>query len=171
MPADYQKSPGRRIAFLSILVTLALILSYVEALIPMPFPFPGIKLGLANLVTTAGLYLLSPIDVLCVSLLRILLNALLFGNAAGLMFSLAGGILSFFVMLLVKKTDIFSVYGVSMAGGYAHNIGQIIAASLTVQTLGLLYYLPFLLISGVLTGFLIGLIASRVLPTITRISS
>ena len=162
-------TPGRRVATLALLTALSMIFSYVEALIPLPIPFPGIKLGLANLVTVTGFYLLPPGDVFCVSVLRILLGSLLFGNALKLSFSLAGGLLSFFVMLLVKKTGLFSVYGLSMSGGYAHNIGQIAAAVLTVNTPGLFYYLPYLLISGVLTGFLIGFIASRLLPVLEKI--
>jgi heptaprenyl diphosphate synthase len=153
---------AKKVAFCGMLTALAMIFSYVEALIPVNFGIPGVKLGLANLVVLAGLWILRPHEVLMVSVSRIILISLLFGNGVSLLYSLAGGILSFFVMLGLKKAG-FSGIGVSAAGGAAHNIGQLATAALIVQTAGIFWYLPVLLLSGVLTGVLIGILTGRVL--------
>lgn len=170
MPERPEMTPAARVAYIAILISLALILSYVEALIPLNFGIPGIKLGLANLVVLVGLFLIKPGEVLAVSVARILLAGFLFGNAASIIYSLAGGLLSFAVMLLLMKFSRLSIMGVSIAGGVSHNIGQILVAAAAVENLKIMYYLPVLLIAGVLTGFLIGVIGSRVLPVVGRIA-
>ena len=153
---------AKKIAYSSILVALALILSYVEALIPINFGIPGVKLGLANLVIVIGLYFLNTSQVFVILITRIILVSFLFGNMSAMLYSLAGGIISFMVMLLMKKIKGFSIVGVSIAGGVAHNIGQLIVASLVVENFKLIYYLPVLMIAGTLTGMLIGIIAQQV---------
>lgn len=163
-------TPAAKAAYVAILIALALILSYVEAMIPLNFGIPGIKLGLANLVVLIGLFLLRPGEVLAISVARILLAGFLFGNAASIIYSLAGGLLSFAVMLGLSKCSRFSIMGISIAGGVSHNIGQIIVASIAVENIKLMYYLPALLIAGVLTGLLIGVIGGRVLPAVSRIT-
>jgi heptaprenyl diphosphate synthase len=163
-------TPAAKVAYLAIMIALALILSYVEAMIPLNFGVPGIKLGLANLVVLIGLFLLSPGEVLAISVARILLAGFLFGNAASIIYSLAGGLLSFAVMLLLSKCSRLSIMGISIAGGVSHNIGQIIVACIAVENIKLMYYLPALLIAGVLTGLLIGVIGGRVLPALSRIA-
>lgn len=110
------------------LVALAMIFSYVESLIPINLGVPGIKLGVANLVTVTGLYILAPMEVFVVVILRVLLVGFMFGNGMSILYSLAGGILSFLVMLLLKRIKGFSMIGVSIAGGVSHNIGQIAVA-------------------------------------------
>lgn len=167
---DKEMTPAAKIAYIAILVALALILSYVEALIPLNFGIPGIKLGLANLVVLVGLFILKPGEVLTISVARILLAGVMFGNAASILYSLAGGLLSFAVMLFLMKKSRLSVMGISIAGGVSHNIGQIIVAALVVENLKMMYYLPALLVAGVLTGLLIGVIGSRVLPVVERIA-
>ena len=153
---------ARKIAYSSILVALALILSYVEALIPINFGIPGVKLGMANLVIVIGLYFLNTSQVFIILIVRIVLVSFLFGNMSAMLYSLAGGIVSFVIMILIRKIKGFSIVGVSIAGGVAHNIGQLIVASLVVENLKLIYYLPVLMIAGTLTGMLIGIIAQQV---------
>jgi heptaprenyl diphosphate synthase len=166
----HELTPAARVAYIAILIALAMILSYVEALIPLNFGVPGIKLGLANLVILIGLVFLRPGEVIVISVARILLTGFLFGNAASIIYSLAGGVLSFLVMLLLLKLTRLSIMGVSIAGGISHNIGQIFVAILVVDNIKLMYYLPALMVAGLLTGLLIGVLASRLLPTIQKIS-
>lgn len=154
------KNQSKRAAMLGIMTALALILSYVESMIPFFPGIPGIKLGFANLVMVLLLYHVSWKDALLVSLVRILVSGFMFGNLMSILFSLAGGILSLLVMSFLKKTSGLSLIGVSIAGGCMHNTGQFIMAVLVVRTGGLIYYLPALLISGLITGFFIGLASS-----------
>ncbi len=156
----------KRIAYMSMLTALAAIFGYVEVLIPFSFGIPGIKLGLANLVIVIGLYMLSARQVFGILIARIVLLAFLFGNMSSLLYSLAGGGLSFLVMLLLRKQKGFSVVGVSMAGGVSHNIGQVMIAACVVESRYVFGYLPILMVAGLVTGILIGVVASRVLPVI-----
>ncbi len=152
---------AERTATLAMLIALAMILSWVEVLIPFNFGIPGIKLGLANLVTLIGFYLLPPSDVLIVAFSRIMLTGLLFSSPAALIYSLSGGMLSYFVMLFMKKRGNFSLLFISIFGGIFHNIGQLAAAAF--QNTAILYYLPVLVLAGLLTGAINGIIAGRVL--------
>ena len=153
---------AKKVAYSAILVALAMIFSYVEVLIPFHFGIPGIKLGLANLVIVVGLYLLKPAQVLGISIARIVLSSFMFGNMSSLLYSLAGGILSFGVMRLLKSRKGFSVLGISMAGGVSHNAGQLIVAACVVENIHVFYYMPVLLIVGLITGLLIGVVSQRV---------
>ena len=161
-------SISRRVSSGAMLVALAMIFSYVESLIPINLGVPGIKLGVANLVTVTGMYFLEFPEVFLVVVMRILLTGFLFGNGMSIVYSLAGGILSFLVMALMKRLKGFSVAGVSIAGGVSHNIGQIIVASVVVENLKLIYYLPALLIAGTVTGFVMGMISKKLLPIVKR---
>ena len=152
----------KRIANSAMLVALALIFSYVEVLIPFSFGIPGIKLGLANLVVVTGLFILKPSEVFGILLTRIILVAFLFGNMSSLIYSLSGGILSFCVMLLLKRCKGFSITGISIAGGISHNIGQLVVAAIVVESVSVFYYMPVLMISGLVTGMLIGIVGQRV---------
>ncbi len=149
------------------MTALAMIFGYIEFLIPINFGIPGMKLGLANLVVTVALYTIRPGEAFLINIVRILLSNLLFGNGMSLIYSLAGGLLSFAVMLLFTKIKDFSVYGVSIAGGVTHNIGQILAACVVLSNLTITYYLPVLLISGAITGFIIGFLSARIIPRVT----
>ena len=162
------QSPAARVAYAAVFIALALIFSYVETLIPINFAVPGIKLGLANLVIMVGLFLMPAGEVLLISVTRILLVGFLFGNGASIMYSLAGGLLSFAVMLLLLKLTRLSILGISIIGGTAHNIGQLIVAALVVQNIKMVYYLPVLLAAGVVTGALIGILAGRIVPVLRR---
>ena len=153
----------RKIARMGLLVALSMILSYVESLIPAFVPVPGVKVGLANIVVIFALYTLGPIEALIVSLLRVILSSFLFGSVLSLLYSLSGALLSLGGMILMKKLKIFSTTVVSVTGGVLHNVGQILVACLVLETDVLLYYLPVLILSGVITGAVIGIIASLVI--------
>jgi heptaprenyl diphosphate synthase len=158
-----KNSIAKKTAFYGMFVALAFVFSYIEVLIPFAIGIPGIKLGLANIVVLTALYAMGGKESFVISCIRIVLVGFTFGNMFNLFFSLAGGILSWLVMCILKKTKKFSVVGVSIAGGIAHNIGQIIVAVLVLKTISIGYYLPVLLISGSITGLLIGILGSYLL--------
>ena len=153
---------------MAMLVAAAMIFSYVESLIPIHFGIPGMKLGIANLVTVTGLYFLTLPEVLLIVVMRVLLTGFLFGNGMSIIYSLAGGILSTLVMALLKKSRIFSELGISVAGGISHNIGQLTVAAVTIESGKLFYYLPALLIAGTLTGLLIGIVSRKLIPVVKK---
>ena len=153
----------RKIARMGLLVALSMILSYVESLIPAFVAVPGLKVGLANIVVVFALFTLGPIEALAVSLIRVVLSSLLFGSVLSLLYSLSGALLSLVGMILMKKAKIFSTTVVSVTGGVLHNVGQILVACLVLETDVLLYYLPVLILSGTITGAVIGIIASLVI--------
>ncbi len=161
-------TPGRRVALDGILVALAMIFSYIETFIPFNFGVPGIKLGLANLVVLLGLTFLPAVDVLLVSVVRIVLSSLLFGNVMSLWYSLAGGLLSFVAMYLLSRRDDISLIGMSMTGGVLHNVGQVITAAIIVKTIQLTWYLPVLLVAGLVTGLIIGSLAKLLMPRVQK---
>ena len=150
-------------AWMGMFLAAALILGYVESLIPFSFGIPGIKLGLANLAVLLALYRIGTKEAFLIDVLRIVLSGFLFGSLYSILYSMAGGVLSFLAMLLLKKATRSSVLFVSMAGGISHNIGQLAVAALVVETKGLFYYLPPLLAAGAATGLLLGVIAERIL--------
>ena len=150
----------RTVALTGLLIDLALVLSYLESLVPLSFAIPGIKLGLPNLVIVFALYRLRPSVAAAISLLRVALVALLFGSALSLAYSAAGAVLSFAVMLLLKRSGRFGCAGVSVAGAVAHNLAQIATAALLLETPGLAWYFPVLCVSGTVAGVVIGLLAA-----------
>ena len=152
-----------KVAYFGVFTALALIFSYVETLIPINFGIPGAKLGLANLVIVTVLYKARWQDAFLLSVIRIVLAGFIFGNLFAILYSLAGGLLSLAAMTMIKQRGSFSVIGVSMAGGVTHNIGQLIVAMLVVETYQVGYYLPVLMISGLVTGALIGLVGKEVI--------
>ena len=154
---------NKKLANMAMLVALAMIFSYVESLIPINFGVPGM-----NLVTVTGLYFLEIPEVLAVSVLRVLLTGFLFGNGMSIIYSLAGAVVSLLAMVLVKKMDGISIVGVSITGGVFHNIGQILVAMAVVENLKLIYYLPVLLVAGTVTGFVIGIVAGKILPVVKK---
>lgn len=150
----------KKIAYTGMFTALAFVFSYIESLLPINLGIPGVKLGLANLVVMIALYLIGVKMACILSLVRIVLMGFTFGNPASMIYSLAGGVLSLFVMVVAKKFKFFSVTGVSVLGGVCHNIGQILVAIVVVETASLLYYLPILILSGTVAGVLIGILAS-----------
>ena len=160
---DYKKIP-----YYGLFAALAILMGYVEMMFPMPIPIPGVKLGLANVVVIIMMYFMDVKGAFFISLIRVFLSGLLFAGFAGLLYSLAGAMLSFAVMALLKKTGKFSIIGVSLAGGVFHNVGQVAVAAMVVENAKMAYYLPFLLVSGVVTGILIGIVAKTALCYLKR---
>ena len=158
-------------AYLGLLLAFALILSYVETIIPFQSGIPGIKLGLANLAVVLCLYLLGWKEALVLTMVKALLGGFMFGSMSMMIYSLAGALISALIMMILKKTHWFHVPVVSAAGGVAHNLGQILVAFFVVETYGIVYYVPILVIAGLLTGILIGMVAALVLPYIQTILS
>ncbi len=154
---------SKKVAVYGLLVALAFILSYIESLFPLSIAIPGIKLGLANLVVIVAIYKLGVKEAFTLSMIRIILVGFTFGSPSTMMFSLVGGLLSWLLMVIFQKLKIFSMVGVSIIGGIAHNIGQIIVSILVLENINIIYYLPFLLVSGVITGGLIGILAAIII--------
>ncbi|MGN0141226.1 MAG: Gx transporter family protein [Roseburia sp.] len=152
-----------KVAYLGVFLALALICSYVESLIPFYFGIPGVKLGLTNIVVVLMLYCIGTKEALAVSVCRILLAGFLFGNMFSILYSLAGGLLSFLVMWGMKKIGRFGVLPVSICGGISHNIGQLVVAAVVVENYNIFYYMPVLLVAGAVTGLLIGIAAQELI--------
>ena len=159
----------KRLTALSMLVATALILSFVESQIPPIVPIPGVKLGLANIATLFALYKLGAPSALTVAVVRVSLSSLLFGSVSSFAYAMGGALLSFAVMLLLKKLGWFATFTVSIAGAVAHNIAQICVSMLILQTEVVIYYLPALLISGIITGAVIGIIGAVLLKKLEKI--
>lgn len=158
-------------AYLGLLLAFALILSYIETIIPFQSGIPGIKLGLANLAVVLCLYLFGWKEALVLTTVKALLGGFMFGSMSMMIYSMAGALISALIMIILKKTHWFHVLVVSAAGGVAHNMGQILVAFFVVETYGIVYYVPILVIAGLLTGILIGMVAALVLPYIQTILS
>lgn len=157
----------KRLVLLAMLTAVAMILSYVESLLPS-VGIPGVKMGLANIVVIFALFRFGWKEAAALSLVRVLLVSLLFGSVGAMLYSLAGAVLSLAVMALLRRIDRFSTVGVSVAGGVAHNAGQILMAMLILQTKQLLGYLPVLAVSGIAGGVLTGLAAALLIRRITE---
>ena len=149
----------QKLTVMALTTAIALVLSFIESQIPAFVAVPGVKMGLANIAIVYALYRLGWKEAALISLIRVVLVSLLVGSAASFLYSLAGAVLSLLGMALLKKTGKFTEIVVSVAGGVLHNIGQIAMASIILETDALRYYLPFLLVSGILAGVVIGLIS------------
>ena len=152
----------KKTAFCGLMLALALIASYVESLIPIPIPIPGIKLGVANSIVLILLYMTDIKTAWVVSISRVVLVGFLFGSMSSMLYSLSGAVLSLFIMTLAKKRNCFTMTGVSVAGGVSHNIGQLLMAYLVLESEAVWYYLPVLMISGVVTGSIIGVLGKEI---------
>ena len=148
------------------MASLALIFSYVEAIIPYNPGIPGVKLGIANIVTVIALYKFGWKDAAAVSVIRIVIAGLLFNGVFGMLYALAGATVSFIGMLLLKKTNLFSIAGVSMAGGVLHNLGQLLVAAALIEDVRIFFYFPVLLFSGIVSGIAIGIAAMLILKSL-----
>lgn len=149
---------------MGLLLALALILSYVESLIPLPVGIPGIKIGLANLAIVLAMYLVGERNALLLTISKAVLSGLLFGNLTVILYNLSGALISFFTMALMKKSERFHLLVISAVGGVMHNVGQLLIACMIVSTYSVIYYVPFLMIAGLATGMVIGSVAVLVLP-------
>lgn len=171
MNGDIRRGQAYRTTLSAMMTALALIFSYVEMLMPINLGIPGIKLGLANLVVLMAIYRLGGGYGLAIDLARIFLSALLFGNVSAMIYSLAGGLLSFAVMYLLYRTGLFSPIGVSLAGGVTHNIGQLTVAALVTWTGKIFLYLPVLMIAGFVTGAILGTLAALIMQRMKWIAA
>lgn len=158
-----------RTAFMGLLLAFALILSYVETLIPFHIGIPGIKLGLANLAVILCLYLFDWKEALLLTTLKAVISGLLFGNLFMIVYSLAGAWLSCLTMIAMKKSKWFHLPAVSALGGVMHNMGQLLVAAFVIRTYGIFYYVPVLMAAGLAVGLITGSAAALVLPYIQRI--
>ena len=147
---------------MAFIIAFAMILSFVESRIPAFVAIPGVKVGLANIAVIFTLYKLGVKQAITVSIIRVLLIAMLFGSAVSLIYSISGAVLSLLTMILLKRLTPLSEVAVSVTGGIMHNVGQIAAASFMLSTNVVVYYLPFLLVSGTIAGIVVG-IASAIL--------
>ena len=160
----------RRLTSMAILISMSLTMFLLESLVPMPILPPGAKLGLSNIIIIVALYILpSEIDALIILIVRIILSSIFVGSPTVLMFSISGGLLSFVMMVIVKRSGKFSIIGVSTAGGFFHNVGQILIAILVMDSWQIINYLTLLGICGVFTGILIGIISNEVVKHLPNI--
>ena len=157
------RSVSRLVTYSAVLAALGLIFSYIEVLIPFNTGVPGVKLGIANLVVIVALYALGNRYAFAINMIRVIVAGLLFTGMFGMLYSLAGALLSFAGMAALKKTGLFSVTGVSLCGGVLHNLGQIIVAAVVISNVKVFAYFPVLIISGVISGAIIGIIAWLIL--------
>lgn len=159
-----------RTVFMGLLLAFALILSYIETLIPFHIGIPGIKLGLANLAVILCLYLFEWKEALLLTTLKAVISGLLFGNLFMILYSLAGAWLSCLTMIVMKKSRWFHLPAVSALGGVMHNMGQLLVAVFVIRTYGIFYYMPVLMVAGLAVGLITGSAAALVLPYIQRIT-
>lgn len=160
---------SKKIAFLGLCTALALILAYVEVMMQPLFPsIPGIKMGLPNVIIVFLLYRQGPAFAAGVSLVRILLVSILFGNAMTFLYSLAGAVLSLLVMILLRRFNLMSTVGVSVAGGVTHNLGQILMAMVLLETAELGYYMVVLTVTGIVAGILVGLCGAFLIKKVPK---
>ena len=150
----------RKLTTLSLLIAVAMILSYIESLVPAFVAVPGIKVGLSNIATVFALYTLGAPSAVAVSAVRVFLSSLLFGNFEMMIYSLGGAAMALTFMILLKRINRFSEVGVSVVGGVAHNAGQIITASFMLKNAGIVSYLAPLVISGTVAGVVVGIISA-----------
>ncbi len=150
-------------ALLALLAAFAAVLSYVETLIPFNIWIPGVKLGLANIAIVVVIYFYGIREGFIVNIVRILLVGFLFGNMFSISFSVVGALVSLLAMSLAKKTELFTVIGVSVAGGVAHNMGQMLMSAIVVDSYSIIYYIPVLIIAGIIMGVVIGIVSSLII--------
>ena len=162
----YRGGTATKTAYLGLFLALAILMGYIEAIIPVQMPLPGMKLGLPNLVIAAILYIYSWKEAVIISSLRVIVIGFMFGNMFSIAYGLPAALFSLLVMAILKRTDIFSIVGVSAAGGTVHNIAQTVVAFFIVKGFPVNWYLPFLMIAGLIAGTLIGLADALIVPRI-----
>lgn len=157
---------AKKVALIALTISLAMILSYAETLLPVLVAIPGIKPGFANIAVIFALYKFNIFETIGVSLVRIIIVSILFGTGVSFAYSVAGAVLSLCTMFIMKKTNLFQVVTVSVAGGVMHNVGQLLMANVFLETNILKYYMPFLLVSGIVSGVLIGILGTIVIKRV-----
>lgn len=156
----------RRLTTFALLASLAMILSFIESRIPAFVAIPGVKVGLANIAVLFALYRLGTKEAILISVIRIIAVSMLFGTPISAIYSLGGALVSFTVMILLKKLTPATEVSVSVAGAVGHNIGQIVVACILLETNFVIYYLPFLLLSGTIAGIVIGIVSALVIKRV-----
>ena len=152
---------SRMVAYIAVMTAMSAVIGYIEMLVPISFfGLPGVKLGLANIVSLIALYVFGPLYAFLIMTVRVILLGFMFGNMYSILYGLMGGFLSITVMLLLKKAGLFTMTGVSAAGGVFHNMGQLCAAGLTFTGLRLYYYIPVLVFSGLVCGCVTGVLST-----------
>lgn len=159
-----------KIASLGVLTAVGLLISYVESLFIIPIKVPGVRIGLSNLITIIVMYIFGPIEAFMVLITRVLLSGILFGNGLSLAYSISGAIFSYLLMVGFKRIKAFSIVGISVIGGVAHNIAQLIVAAFIMGNINVLYYLPVLLIFGCIAGFIIGMLSDVIFKRLNRVN-
>lgn len=160
---------NNKVAVLGVFTAVGLLLGYIESLFVIPIKIPGVRIGLSNLIIVLVLYLFGPTSAFLVLIVKVLLSGILFGSGVSLLYSLGGALLSFIFMLIIYKCKYVSVAGVSTVGGVMHNIGQIFVASFLASNYSLLYYIPVLILSGCIAGFIIGILALMLIKRLGNI--
>lgn len=162
----------RKMIYISLLIAMSLVLHIIEGMLPVPFITPGAKLGFANVITVIALYTLNYKETFIVLSLRILLSVMFGGSISRLLYSLTGGVLSYIFMVITKAIgkDKISIVGVSAVGAVFHNVGQLVAASLIVQTFSVMLYLPIMSIAGIGTGIFVALVGNFAIMHLRKIS-
>lgn len=160
----------KRLVLTGLFTSMAIVLHIIESMMPIPFIAPGVKLGLANIITVSALYVLSPLRVLVIILMRVLLASIFTGTVLSMAYSMTGGILSFLIMYLLKKTlkEKVGLIGISSAGAVFHNIGQLLTASLMISNIGIISYLPVLSLAGIVTGIFVGAASHFIIQSTRR---
>lgn len=166
---DKDRWSTRKIAYMGMFIAVAMVFSYVESLIPVNIAVPGVKLGLANLVTIVVMFKMDVRSAWVISLIRVVLSALLFGNLSIMVYSLAGAVLSLLVMTLCMKLKIFGLLGTSILGAVSHNAGQIIMAAILMKSGNIMLYIPVLCISGTIAGICIGLAGAALVRNLPKL--
>lgn len=162
----------RRISLYAISVALAFVFSYIESILPFSTGIPGVKPGFANIVILLTICLSDHIiDAYAIAVIRVILVGITFGNMSTMIYAMTGTLLATTSMLIIKKTGLFSITGISIIGGIIHNIGQLITACIMLSTEGLIYYLPILIVSGLIAGLVTGIITDRCLRTLRKIQA
>ncbi len=158
----------QKLTALALTVSVAMLLSFIESKLPAFTAVPGIKMGLANIAVMFALYRFGLKEAALISAVRIVLISLLFGSVVSMLYGLAGALLSLSVMALLKRFSPLSPMGVSVSGGVAHNVGQILLACLILRTAAVAYYLPVLILTGTLSGIVIGICAAILIKRLTK---
>lgn len=158
----------KKMVTLSVLVAIAMILSYIEFLLPISTAIPGMKIGLSNIATVFTLYTLGWPYAIFVSIIRVILSSLIFGSFVSFLYSLSGAAFALLIMIILKKTNLFSSIGVSVSGGVFHNVGQIVAACIVMNSVEISLYLIPLVISGTISGIFIGLVSGMLVEKIKK---
>lgn len=160
---------SKKVSTYGVMIALAFIFSYLDTLIPINIGIPGVKPGFANIVVLSALYLYDKKDALIISVIRIVLAGAVFSGTYAMLYSLAGGLLSYLAMIIAVRVKKLSVIGVSVIGAIFHNLGQIIVAALVTETYRIAYYFPMLIVSAVITGVLIGTLSGIIIKRIYKI--